>query len=393
MPNIFRAKQADYDKTQELTAVNRPHGPGGRHYLAFVTGHGLGHLAQTVEMLGLLATAEKKSRFTICTSLDEQRVRERSEPLIPAERLAYLPDDGAVDIGMLMHDALDTDAPASLAAYRAIHAQWDRHTDHYISLMRASRPDHVLCNVAYLPLLAARRLGIPAAALCSLDWAGVFRHFCTGKPGAHGLFLEMVAAYSCADLFLQLQPHMPMPYLEKVHSVGPLARQGRRDRKALEAALPGYAGERIGLASMGGMPVAIPYAEWPRIPGVRWIVAPGKDLRDDLTGLDSLGMRFSDVLASCDFVLGKTGYGMVVESALSGVPMLYLPRADWPEEPGMLQWSQQNNRTLVVTQEQVMRGRLAAAIDRLLRMKKPPSPMKADAGQLVSLLHANRPGS
>ena len=56
-------------------------------------------------------------------------------------------------------------------------------------------PDIVMTDVAYLPLAAAGLLGIPSVSLCSLNWADIFRHYCTNKSGAENILREIESAY------------------------------------------------------------------------------------------------------------------------------------------------------------------------------------------------------
>ena len=54
--------------------------------------------------------------------------------------------------------------------------------------------------------------------------------------------------------------------------------------------------------------------------------------------LAGLPFSFIDLMASVDLVVTKTGYGMLVEAACNGVPLLFLARPDWPEWPWLEAW-------------------------------------------------------
>ena len=66
----------------------------------------------------------------------------------------------------------------------------------YSGLLQQARPDLVLANVAYLPLAAAHDAKIPAAALCSLNWADIYVHYCGKRPEAAAILAEMRTAYA-----------------------------------------------------------------------------------------------------------------------------------------------------------------------------------------------------
>jgi UDP:flavonoid glycosyltransferase YjiC (YdhE family) len=60
--------------------------------------------------------------------------------------------------------------------------------------------------------------------------------------------------------------------------------------------------------------------------------------REDVFAIEATGLPFLDLLASTDLLLTKTGYGSIVEAACAGVPVLYVRRPDWPEEPYLGPW-------------------------------------------------------
>jgi hypothetical protein len=90
----------------------------------------------------------------------------------------------APDVGMLMHDALAVDAAASCAAYRDFHRDWDGRVAAAARRLAAARPDLLLADVPYLPLVAAARVGIPAVAVCSLHWGAIHAAYCDADEDA-----------------------------------------------------------------------------------------------------------------------------------------------------------------------------------------------------------------
>jgi hypothetical protein len=96
-------------------------------------------------------------------------------------------------------------------AYLDFHEGWGRRVAEQARELAAVRPDGVLANVPYLILAAAERSGIPAVALCSLNWADIYAHYCGSRPEAQTLRQQMLEAYCSAVLFLKPEPAMPMP--------------------------------------------------------------------------------------------------------------------------------------------------------------------------------------
>jgi hypothetical protein len=65
-----------------------------------------------------------------------------------------------------------------------------------------------------------------------------------------------------------------------------------------------------------------------------------------------------EALAASDAVVTKAGYGSVAEAACHGVPVLYVSRADWPEEPWLIGWLRQRVPTRKVALADLVAGRV-----------------------------------
>jgi hypothetical protein len=183
---------------------------------------------------------------------------------------------------------------------------------------------------------------------------------------------------------------MPMPEFPTT-AIGPIARRGCNRRGDIAERLGLAAGDRLVLISLGGIATALPLAGWPRLAGVRYIVAgAAAPARPDMVSLDRLDVSHLDCLASSDAIVTKPGYGSVVEAAVHGVPILYARRGDWPEEPAVVDWMMRTATTREVGRADLEAGTLAAALDDL--WQTPPRPAVAPTGgaeaadRLMSLL-------
>lgn len=354
------------------------------HLFVDISAHGFGHLAQTAPVLEALTAHIPELRLTIRSGLPAAHLRLRIS--YPFTHVA-----AASDLCFLMHDAVRIDHEASAAAYRAFHADWPARVAAEAAMLSSLAPDLVLANVSALPLAGARRAGIPALALCSLNWADQFAFLFGKADWARPIHAELQDAYANADAFLRCTPAAPMPTLANVLDVPPVARVGRADRSALAARI-GAVDERIVLIGMGGIDFDLPVAAWPRVEGVRWLVrGPLPAPRPDVACYGDLDWHFSDLLASVDAVVTKPGYGMFVESAAAGVPLLYLRRDEWPEQDALTGWLQAEAVCAELPAAQFATGDLMPALQEL--WARPRKIVAADgagvaAGRLAERLRA-----
>jgi hypothetical protein len=348
----------------------------GPHLVVSITGHGFGHVAQTAPVLNQLFERVPDLRLTIRSAVPLSHLRSRIH--VP---FAHLPGDG--DIGMVMSSALDVLVADSRAAYRALHADWEARVDAEARLLTSLGADAVLSNVGYLPLAGAQRIGLPNAAMCSLNWFDIYRHYC----GDDSISAQIHACYAGADAFLRVTPGMKMDTLENLVPVGPVAFIGRNRRDELNRRLELSKDDKLVLVSMGGINSRFPVENWPRIKGVRWIVQKNWNVdHPDCIVLETLPMEFGDLLASSDALLCKPGYGSFVEAACSSTPVMYVDRPDWPEAPALIEWLKRSGASIEVSRAQLESGDFATALPTLWSAKQPAPPLTAGTGQITDWL-------
>lgn len=337
------------------------------HLFVDISSHGYGHLAQTAPVLNRLVELRPDLRLTLRSGLPLAKLQQRIGA--PFEHIA-----AASDFGYVMIDALTIDLPASRARYQAQHADFAARVEADAALLRKLGVDAVFSNVSCLPLAAAALAGLPAVALCSLNWADLYAHYF----GADEIHAEMLAAYRSA-LFLRATPGMPMPQLHRLEALGPLAEPGRERRAELRAKLGAGSTARIALVALGGVPIRLPVENWPLSAGVHWLVpADWQVHRADMHDLEpwlNSGWTFADLLRSVDAIVAKPGYGTFAEAACNGTAVLYQRRADgWPEQDCLIEWLQQHARCAEVSAGDLQAGNLGPALDRCLKSAVLPAP-------------------
>jgi hypothetical protein len=279
------------------------------------------------------------------------------------------------DFGFVMRNAVDIDLAASAQRYREFHADWPQRIVAEADWLRQHRIDALLSNVAYLPLAGAAHTGIPAAGLCSLNWAELFAHYFGSEPWAAEIHGQMLAAYNAGSGFLRVTPGLPMPDIERQQEIAPIARIGQRDRARVAQLLGLKENQRWVLLAMGGMEFRLPVERWPRTPGLNWLVPGAWNIeRNDVCSFDVAGLHFSDLLASVDAVVTKPGYGTFVEATCSGIPILYLQRDDWLETPHFAAWLATHARAQMLTRERLLAGDFIDALHGLWQTPAPALP-------------------
>ncbi len=350
------------------------------HLLVAITAHGFGHAAQVAPIINSLRERLPALRVTLLSSLPESFLNERICG-------AFQRIDRAPDFGLVMRSAMAIDLESSAAAYADLHANWQRRVDEETRRLAAVAPDLVLADVPYLTLAAAAQAGIPAVALCSLNWADIYRHYFPDRKEASQVLAHMESAYQSARAFLCPQPSMPMQFLDNQVSIGPIAVQGRQRRDELNQRLGLNPDQSLVLVAPGGVETRFAIENWPADQAIHWLVSERWQVKHaDASPLEHTGLGFPDLVCSCDAVLGKCGYGTVVECVLNGTPLLYIPRPDWPEERSLLQWLEAHGAAVELAPECLATGEFKGIVQRA-RSRTVKSLTATGAGQAADYLY------
>lgn len=358
------------------------------HLLAAISSHGFGHLAQiapVINALQHLATRTTLPTFdlSIRSHLPEQQIAWRIHRPFDL-------DPGSDDFGMVMHDALRVDLIQSLQRYAVLHTHWDAEVQRLATHLQALNVSHVLVDAPYLTLAAAKAANIPSAAICSLNWADILERCVAKSPQALGqanvsssrltqILQQMRDAYASASVVLRPEPAIDTTGFSTV-TVEPLAdKPPMANRSGLLAFARETAGNHLAdqtdcwlvLTSMGGIALPLHPEHWPTECLGRPVVylmdptVAGNDRHTVGFDLDRFG--FSDMMASCDLVLTKPGYGMFVESRTCGKPMLYIARDDWPESACLEAWAASHTHATKLSLQQVATGDFEVALAAMLQ--------------------------
>lgn len=344
-----------------------------------ISSHGLGHLAQTAPILVALARQLPHLSLTVRCGLPRALLEAR----LPLP-FRHVPE--ASDFGLVMKNALEVDREASLAAYRAWHADWPARVAREAERLREAAPDLVVSNASYLTLAAATRAGIPAVALGSLSWPVIVAAYLADAPGMSSCLAQMHAALAGCRAFLRLTPGLPAPLGIPEITVGLVAAPGRR-----LAGLGRGQGATV-LVALGGLAAPRP-ARLPRLPDVTWLVPADWEMAGpDVVTVEAVARRqratVSDLIHSVDAVITKTGYGTLVEAAACGTPVLLVRRPDWPEDAVLATWHAEKSRQRAISTARFLAGEFGEDLAALLAGgRAAPVPMSG-VGEAVAHLRA-----
>lgn len=346
------------------------------HFLIAISGHGFGHAGQICPVINALASRILQTGFTlkltILTTVPRSLLQQRL-----THEFSYLYQQ--VDPGMIMENALTVHIPASQLAYQQFHADWPQAiakcTAQLAALHQSCPVTAVIADVPYLILEAAATLDIPSIALCSLNWADIYAAFMPADCAENRPILHQIRnAYAKARVFIQPEPSMPMPQLAGLvpfYTVGPIASVGPNHPTRLRQRLSLPANAKIVLVSLGGIATPLDFSAFPThindengVSGpIFWLVEKADEAarHPQAIPLAAAALPFIQILASVDAFLTKPGYGSCAEGVCHGIPLILVNRAQWPEQPALLQWVLAKKRGRVIEWADLTQGNALSA--------------------------------
>lgn len=328
----------------------------------YISGHGYGHATRSLEIVRALLAFESTRHIFVITKVAVGFIEEALGEFDP-DRLSMV--NRAIDSGAIQSDALTVDPLATLRESTRLYAQREELISRESAFLLSCKVDVVACDAPPLACPCAFSIGIPCIIISNFTWDYVYEEMLMNLRGAHPLEREqrslksgelndiqrMVSAckrdISCATLVLQLPGSAPMLSPDVVVKRMPLVSRMSVCCEAITREKLGLpSGMHVLVLGFGGhsndWSLALEGKETALPPGWMCLVlgACAKDVARVNGDDDHRGSRFlpipktayiPNILECADVMIGKLGYGTVSEAINHRVPLIYVPRINWPE--------------------------------------------------------------
>ena len=334
----------------------------------YISGHGFGHAARDVELIGALLDERPDLsviiRSAVTPALFHPIAGARVE-LHPAE----------TDTGLTQHDSLTIDEEDSARRAANFYATFDRRAADEAARLRAAAVDLVVGDIPPLAFAAAARAGVPSVALGNFTWDWIYSVYPAFDALAPDVVPVIRDAYAQTTRALRLPLHGGFEPMAAVTADIPfIARKSTRDRSETRRAAGVDGGRPVVLPSFGAYGAALPYDSLRRAGRVTVL---------DPTRVPD-GFRYQDLVAAADVVVTKPGYGIVSECVANATPILYTSRGRFVEYDVFVAQMPRILRCRYISQEDLLAGRWADAVEALLAQPAPPERARIDGAGIAA---------
>jgi L-arabinokinase len=359
-----------------------------------ISSHGFGHAARDIEVVNEIGRTRPEVRIVMRSRVPRSFI-ERSA------RVAVELQPADTDTGVAQIDSLHIDQEATARQAASFYEQFGARVTAEAETLRELGATLVVGDIPPLACAAAARAGIPSIVLGNFTWDWIYAAYLGFELLAPGVIDVIGAAYALATRALRLPLHGGFDAMRAVvRDVPFIARRSHRSRDDVRVALGLGPNETVVLASFGGHSLGLDYGAIASRNPFRLLLTDYECANGDhahnlvrvtQADLAAGGLKYEDLIAAADVVVGKPGYGIVSECVANGTALLYARRDRFAEEdiferdmPALLRCRQ-------IEPEVLMAGNWRNDIAALLAQPSPAAAPSTDgaavaAGEIVAAL-------
>lgn len=355
----------------------------------YISGHGFGHASRQIEIINALGRRAPQVSIDVRTSaprwLFDRTVR------VPFRYFERECDTGIVQI-----DSLRLDEEATATRARQFYATFAQRTSAEREFLAEESVDLVVSDAPPLACAAAAAARIPSIVISNFTWDWIYGGYADRFAAEAPWVVPCIrAAYAQATAAWRLPMHGGFESCARVTDLPFVARHARADmdRAAVLNTLGLPSGRPIALSSFGGYGVSgfdlstLDCLE-------KWtVVVTGRETSPVVPGgvvfvQESLiydrGLHYEDLVAACDVVVTKPGYGIIAECVANDTAMLYTSRGHFLEYDVLVREMPRFLRCHFIGQESLLAGRWLERLDALLASAPPPEHPATDGADVAA---------
>ncbi|CAA0843080.1 L-arabinokinase [Striga hermonthica] len=324
----------------------------------YVTGHGFGHATRVLEVVRNLILAGHEVH--VVTAAPEYIfTSEIQSPKLFIRKVV-------LDCGAIQADALTVDRLATLEKYvKVAVVPRDSILASEVEWLKSVNVNLVASDAVPVACRAAADAGIPAVCVTNFSWDFIYAEYMMeAGHHSHSIIWQIAEDYSHCNFLIRLPGHCPMPAFRDAVDVPMIVRGLHKSRAEL--------------------------AEWKLQKGYLpngWIClvcgASGEqELPENFIKLPK-DVYTPDIIAASDCMLGKIGYGTASEALAYKVPLIFVRRDYFNEEPFVRNMLEYFQCGVEIIRRDLLTGHWAPYIERAITLR-PCYEAATNGGEVVA---------
>ncbi len=345
----------------------------------YITAHGYGHGTRSCDILNALRAANPTVPIIVKTDLPIDFMKSRLSDGIDLRQ-------GAFDVGLIQKDSINIDLDASISAIEKVYARESELIEQEVAFIQEENIGVVVADIPAIPLAAAQQAGIPNIACANFGWDWIYSEFIDHDPRWKTYMDKIRQVYEKTDLLLRQPFAEPMAAFNNQVDLPLMAKPGTTRRELITATTGSDSKKRWALLSFSSLNLDQGALE--TIAQLKdyelFSVEPLRWADSNIHSIPRSVVSFADILASCDVVITKPGFGIVSECIANNKPIIYSDRKNFKEYPVLVASIERFCQQAFIPNAELYSGRFKRALQDIEMASEPPEQIKDGGAELAA---------
>jgi hypothetical protein len=360
----------------------------------YISGHGFGHASRQIEIINAFGARRPDLGIVVRTSAPQWLFDRTAR--VPVTVVA-----GECDTGVVQMDSLRLDERETIRRADAFHRSLPARAAQEAALLRRHNARLVIADAPPLGCAAAAAAGVPSIVITNFTWDWIYEAYAEFLDDAPELVPTIRAAYGQALAAWRLPMFGRFTAFTAVVDTPFVARHARHSREEVRRVLQLPADRPLVLSSFGGLGInGLDHTHLDCLDDYG-VITTHRDSTDmapqpppnlfqlSEAGLYDSGLRYEDLVAACEVVATKPGYGIISEAIANDTAILYTSRGHFVEYDVLVREMPRYVRCSFIDHEALFAGQWRRALDAVVSSPPPPERPRTDgAGWIAEMLNS-----
>ena len=346
----------------------------------YITAHGYGHGTRSCDVLRALHRLVPDQPVIVTTDLPRDFLDSR---LAGCDNLTFR--SGAFDVGLIQKDSIHSDLFQTLEKLETLYAREEALIVQEQNFFKANDIGPVVSDIPAIPLAAAQRSGMANIAIGNFSWDWIYEDY--AKTDFHWEFFvkKFSDVYEETDLLLRLPFAPPMEQFPEIIDIPLLASPGTPQRETMAELSGADTGKKWVLLSFTSLNLN-PHA----LEKIRehteyefFCVEPLLYKNSCIHSISRNAVAFADILASCDIIISKPGFGLVSECLVNQKPLIYSDRGDFAEYPYLVEGIEKYLKNVHLPSAQLYAGDFFQGLEKIKTAPEPIQTLESGGAEMI----------
>ncbi|KMQ50108.1 hypothetical protein CHISP_2968 [Chitinispirillum alkaliphilum] len=342
----------------------------------YITSHGFGHAVRSAAICNCFSPGVKVIfRSALPGNFFNEEIN------VPFENIY-----ARYDCGCIQRDGVTVDVEETLKVYTEIAEQNKMRLSEEVALCKKLNANCIVSDITPFAMEIARSLNIPSVAIGNFTWYDIYREYLDSNKWFEPYLRQIRNQYSMASLYLSLHPAIKTDYFNTVKQMPVVGRKGVCRKKEIREKFAIDRKKRLALIYTGNF--GLENVMWSRLEQfTNWEFLGVYPLSERVSNYHLVTKElfsYQDLSASADMIIGKLGYGVLSESLLHAVPLVFIPRTMFSEYPLLESESLSSGLGYRMSQEQFNELNWSSALEWAIKSKENKPQPRVSSAQLCA---------